>query len=597
MLFLVVGCDDSNANVDDIIPDENVTELRQSIPYQIDADELFLKYEDSWVRVLTWDSKLMVNEVYLDDEIIHVELENGSVINTSLRFDVIQVDFLVNQGHYETIYGLKGLSPSIEAPELEGFTFEGWDHSTESIQTSKEIHALFEPITYNVTFNTETPNESISFSVTHGAVIEEVPQLEKLGYTFLGWFNNDQLWDSSDAIKASMNLVPRFEVTEGYIFDPHLQSALIESNISMDDNGAVDIQAAQTITSLDLSYFSIEDLSGIEVFKNLEYINLRGNNLTTLTPLLVLDRLEIVKSANNRLSDSPLYISDVDSGVEALREQGVAVHNAIFQQVSPTPKNASNTTYTWKTLLVIPKEIDTQKDGHTITSDMSEDDLNTLYLEAELFSHAINNLAPDDVWIEVEIYVTESIHQGDINVYDLDEGPSFWLYPRQINEIQSLSSEYDSILVLHDIDDNRGYAGLGGYDSDLGLGFASIRFDAFQFTEDQFFPSENMSYATRLEASHMDWGNLVMIHEFLHGLEFYGTDVLNLPIWNLHDSASHYEEQIEDDYSIYDFDKSLTRDILWYEGYLSGDLNPLNSTETTVTRVIFEKPPRLYDKD
>jgi hypothetical protein len=66
--------------------------------------------------------------------------------------------------------------------------------------------------------------------------------------------------------------------------DSNFEQALIDANIDSDGlNGSIlNSDAQQIIGQLDVSYRNIDDLTGIEAFINIETLDCRGNNLTTL---------------------------------------------------------------------------------------------------------------------------------------------------------------------------------------------------------------------------------------------------------------------------------------------------------------------------
>ena len=61
------------------------------------------------------------------------------------------------------------------------------------------------------------------------------------------------------------------------------------------------------IVFLDLRYNELIDISGIKLFKNLQYIYMHNNKITDISVLKDLTRLEILDIGNNKITD----ISDV----------------------------------------------------------------------------------------------------------------------------------------------------------------------------------------------------------------------------------------------------------------------------------------------
>ena len=66
--------------------------------------------------------------------------------------------------------------------------------------------------------------------------------------------------------------------------DPNFEQALIDLEIDTDGiiNGQVLTSEVEVVTTLDVRYRNIQDLTGIEDFAVLEELDIRGNYITTL---------------------------------------------------------------------------------------------------------------------------------------------------------------------------------------------------------------------------------------------------------------------------------------------------------------------------
>ncbi|AFL80921.1 hypothetical protein Aeqsu_1428 [Aequorivita sublithincola DSM 14238] len=93
--------------------------------------------------------------------------------------------------------------------------------------------------------------------------------------------------------------------------DPNFEQALIDLGIDSDGirNGQVLTNDIETLISLDVRYKNISNLTGIEDFADLESLNVRGNNLTSLNT-----------STNTKLKNlfclvNPLYTINISSNI------------------------------------------------------------------------------------------------------------------------------------------------------------------------------------------------------------------------------------------------------------------------------------------
>ena len=491
--------------------------------------------------------------------------------------------------------------------EKEGHTFRGWylDEEYEkpynfSTMPAEDIilYARWEVNIYEVIFLDTDGTVMETVIISHGSILDvNAPSLNvPYGHELKGWFADTINFQSDMIVTRSYTFRPEIERKSIYIEDVFLQEALRELGYEVSNQGNIDYLEAQEITSLTLKNRDIYSLKGLEYFRNLEFLNVSNNHLETLSVLLNLEHLDVVKVANNKLPFSHWSTTHETydlTELEELRASGVQVQNAHFQRVIPHVKTTSNTDYMWRVLMVLVVEVDIVLDGEHIVSTVDDHVKDLAVHYARIFENAVNHLVPDNVFIEVDYILTESVHEGSIQTYSDHEGrPSYFLFGQDLIEIHELISDYDSVIVLHNLKDNTGFAGLGGFDWEHYVGTASIRFETFEAVHEGFFGYEQVPLIEKLALNYMDWGALVLINEFIHGLDFYAIYELNLDMNHQYDMASFYEDSIVDDYGKYDFDRSLTRDYLRMFGHLRGQSNDIG-TLVGLLYDVWGVPPRL----
>ena len=72
------------------------------------------------------------------------------------------------------------------------------------------------------------------------------------------------------------------EIIPVAIPDYNFRNALIEGGFDLNGDGFIDSDEAALVVSLDVSYDSIADMTGIEAFVNLDTLNCSGNQITSL---------------------------------------------------------------------------------------------------------------------------------------------------------------------------------------------------------------------------------------------------------------------------------------------------------------------------
>lgn len=87
-----------------------------------------------------------------------------------------------------------------------------------------------------------------------------------------------------------------------YIDDPNLESCIRE-NLGLRDEFPIDIQDLESLTQLDCFCSGINDLSGLQLFKQITFLNLQNNGIVQLQPISGLLNLTDLKLAGNLLYD------------------------------------------------------------------------------------------------------------------------------------------------------------------------------------------------------------------------------------------------------------------------------------------------------
>ena len=481
-------------------------------------------------------------------------------------------------------------------PLKEGFE-AAWDINIDRVYQSQVIQAVYTLKTYEVIFSNSDGTVIDNMVVPHGTMIDWTPPAitAPYGYKHKGWLAEGVHFQENMLVTQSYTFQPHLERKQIFIEDQALQEALRGEGYELSELGMIDYLVAQDISTLSLKNRGINSLIGFESFKNLTFLNISNNNLETLSPLLNLEHLEVVKVANNRLPFSHLSTTEETydlTELRQLRNQGVQVQNAYFQQVIPHVKTGANTEHTWRVLMVLAVDVDLIVEGQHIVSTVDDHVIALAIHYARIFENAVNHLAPNHVLIEVDFMMTESVHHGLIEVREDHAGnPMFFLFAEHLDEIHERLYEYDSVMVLHHLKDNEGFAGLGGFDWDHFIGTASIRFESFEAVHDDFFGYEQVALIDKMASDYIDWGTMVLINEFIHGLDFYAIYQLGLEMNHQYDMVSYYEASIVDDYGQYDFDRSLTRDYLRLLGHLRGQANDAG-TLVGLLDMVWGQPPR-----
>ncbi|PWL30299.1 MBG domain-containing protein [uncultured Roseivirga sp.] len=104
-------------------------------------------------------------------------------------------------------------------------------------------------------------------------------------------------------------LFPVFVNGQVQLVDHNLDS-LIRFELGLQPDGILNESDVSKLTRLDASALRISDISGLEVFVNLEFLNLNTNSISDISPLALLPNLRYVGLSNNNISDVfPLLVT------------------------------------------------------------------------------------------------------------------------------------------------------------------------------------------------------------------------------------------------------------------------------------------------
>ncbi len=99
-----------------------------------------------------------------------------------------------------------------------GYTFKGWSpHLLEVMpENNVEVKAIWEPITYTVTFNDIDGTLFSTMTVSYGEKINAPADPSSEGYNFSGWHYNGEPWDFETEVKCNVKLYATWEKIRGH---------------------------------------------------------------------------------------------------------------------------------------------------------------------------------------------------------------------------------------------------------------------------------------------------------------------------------------------------------------------------------------------
>ena len=121
---------------------------------------------------------------------------NDLTISGSFSKNSYKLTYVVDGETYsETSYEFGATLPTAPTPTKEGYTFSGWDAETPATMPAKDlvINGNFTINKYTVTFNSNGGSTVASQTVKYNDKAKEPTAPTKSGYTFAGWYTEEQL--------------------------------------------------------------------------------------------------------------------------------------------------------------------------------------------------------------------------------------------------------------------------------------------------------------------------------------------------------------------------------------------------------------------
>lgn len=309
-----------------------------SIPSSVPVKEgyTFIGWSTSDTELLEFDftSQITANTVlyaYFEIRTYTVSYYNGNILYTSHNVEY------------------NGTAPQPEEPTKEGYTFAGWYTTsdltekydfTSPITEDTILYAKFTVIVYcTVIFEVDNAEYEVK-QVAEGKTIQEPEAPIKEGYTFIGWYYNDERFDFATTITEAITLTARFEKTTINItaFSGYNEGAYVEiAKIS-----------GLSLTDYSVSYKRESDTSYTEVDREL----IRQNDTIIRCDIVGLSAgaytikveagtaafavKEVTVSADDRSGYAHFGYT---SGIGAYNDDGTLKSNAVVVYVTDENKN------------------------------------------------------------------------------------------------------------------------------------------------------------------------------------------------------------------------------------------------------------------
>ena len=365
-----------------------------------------------------------------------------------------------------------------------------------------------------------------------------------------------------------------YAINEGNIDfeDDNFKKALIEEGVDTNQDGEISFEEAMAIRELHLWDKNISSISGIKYFKNLEFLNIEDNDIEDISECVELMKLQSLFISHNKINSSPLRTIDksVKLQIESMFERGVNIEGIYNQTIDYNP-NLVESQPEYKVLFVYVTEIDANviNNGniYNYKHTLSEDEIHYFELQRDIFEKAVEKLSNYSVNITTDVYyTTEKI--TEYGGYEDD----YWLTKDDINEIEDISNNYDTIFVCAIYD----YAGEIVPHHASGLGSRGQSMVYFQYDS-----QNDINYQIELlKNDKLSYDLPTMIHEFIHSVECYG-EYMDFKIWEWHSASDYYS---------YIYYKSSNDELLQESFYLQGCRNPNDSDETGIVKELWEIP-------
>lgn len=96
-----------------------------------------------------------------------------------------------------------------EAPEVEGYTFVGWDKDTTNVQADRAITAMYKPNQYSIVYVDWQTGTIDMVQVAHGETLPAPVAEDQTGKSFLGW---DKILDGITTATDNMILQAKYDI-------------------------------------------------------------------------------------------------------------------------------------------------------------------------------------------------------------------------------------------------------------------------------------------------------------------------------------------------------------------------------------------------
>lgn len=140
-------------------------------------------------------------------------------------------------------------------PTKEGYVFEGWYYNGEKFDFSSKItddivlKAKWTSVDvkkWTITFDSNGGNDVDNMIIENGQTIKSVPEVEREGYTFVGWFYNNQEFDFDTVITKNITLKAKWQVEDKPVSGTTTPTT-VKYSVKFDSNGGTSVKTQTVI--------------------------------------------------------------------------------------------------------------------------------------------------------------------------------------------------------------------------------------------------------------------------------------------------------------------------------------------------------------
>ncbi|MCF7924778.1 MAG: InlB B-repeat-containing protein, partial [Candidatus Izimaplasma sp.] len=175
----------------------------KEVIFRVKDNDLKWKYleDDNWtelidIRLFSGDDLATVTNAVVNEigDLI-ITFSNDVSINLEDIIIVYTVEFKDYDGtlidNQEVAYGLSAIVP--DDPERDGYNFISWDLNTNEVTMDLVITAIYKPIEYTISFNSNGGNDLSDLTIGYELEFPKFDIPIKMGYDFVGWFKDEEL--------------------------------------------------------------------------------------------------------------------------------------------------------------------------------------------------------------------------------------------------------------------------------------------------------------------------------------------------------------------------------------------------------------------